>query len=123
MKERYPNFPNYENFLKATNKSFPLMMLLVNSVLTKNREKCAGEQLISSTRRLLKYARTAKSHDIKLRRTMPQKKYEPTYFKRAIRLQQAEEYYRNCLECDERSFRACLYGSKNSKGDVQAFLL
>ena len=43
LKERYPNFPNYENFLKATNKSFPMMMPLVNSVLAKNREKCAGE--------------------------------------------------------------------------------
>jgi len=42
LKERYPNFPNYENFLKAT--AFPMMMLLVNSVLAKNREKCAGEQ-------------------------------------------------------------------------------
>ena len=24
LKERYPNFPNYENFLKAKNKSFPI---------------------------------------------------------------------------------------------------
>ena len=47
MKERYPNFPNYENFLKATNKSFPMMMLFVNSVLVKNREKCAGETILS----------------------------------------------------------------------------
>lgn len=45
LKERYPNFPNYENFLKATNKSFPMMMLFVNSVLAKNREKCAGETI------------------------------------------------------------------------------
>ena len=47
LKERYPNFPNYENFLKATNKSFPMMMLFVNSVLAKNREKCAGETILS----------------------------------------------------------------------------
>ena len=45
LKERYPNFPNYENFLKATNKSFPMMMMFVNSVLAKNREKCAGETI------------------------------------------------------------------------------
>ena len=45
LKERYPNFPNYENFLKATNKSFSKMMLFVNSVLAKNREKCAGETI------------------------------------------------------------------------------
>ena len=47
LKERYPNFPNYENFLKATNKSFPMMMLFVNSVLAKKREKCAGETILS----------------------------------------------------------------------------
>ena len=68
LKELYPNFPNCENFLKAT--AFPMMMLLVNSVLAKNREKCAGKQLISWTRRLSKSARTTKSYGIKLRRTM-----------------------------------------------------
>ena len=47
LKERYPNFPNYENFLKATNKSFPMIMLFVNSVFAKNREKCAGETILS----------------------------------------------------------------------------
>ena len=35
----------------------------------------------------------------------------------------AEEHYRNRLECDERSFRACLYERKKSEGNVQAFLL
>ena len=29
--------------MKPTNKSFPMMRLLVNSVLATNREKCAGE--------------------------------------------------------------------------------
>ena len=29
--------------MKATNKSFPMMMLLLNSVLAKNKEKCVGK--------------------------------------------------------------------------------
>ena len=38
-RDTFPDFPNYENFLKATNKSLPLMVVFVNSVLAKNREK------------------------------------------------------------------------------------
>lgn len=40
---RFPEFPNYENFLKATNRSFTVMMLFVYALLEKNRENCAGQ--------------------------------------------------------------------------------
>lgn len=43
--DRFPDFPNYENFLKATNRSFPLMVLFVNAILAKNREKCRSERI------------------------------------------------------------------------------
>ena len=45
MADRFPDFPNYENFLKATNKSLPIMVLFVNSILAKNREKCGGRRV------------------------------------------------------------------------------
>ncbi len=41
-KDRFPDFPNYENFLKATNKSFPMMVVFVFAILNKNREKCSA---------------------------------------------------------------------------------
>ena len=44
-RDTFPDFPNYENFLKATNKSLPLMTVFVNSVLAKNREKMKGQKI------------------------------------------------------------------------------
>ena len=44
-RDTFPDFPNYENFLKATNKSLPLMTVFVNSVLAKNRERMRGRKV------------------------------------------------------------------------------
>ncbi len=46
----FPNMPNYENFLKATNKSFEAMMLFFQFVLYLGRERCrTGIHFIDST--------------------------------------------------------------------------
>ena len=54
VKDRYsdefPNMPNYENFLKATNKSFMAMMIFLQFVLYLGRQKChSGIHFIDST--------------------------------------------------------------------------
>jgi hypothetical protein len=38
LRKDFPGLPNYENFLKATNKSFPFLLLLVQFLLSMNRE-------------------------------------------------------------------------------------
>jgi hypothetical protein len=38
LKKDFPKLPNYENFLKATNQSFPFLLLLVQFLLSMNRE-------------------------------------------------------------------------------------
>ena len=53
-KDRYsaefPDLPNYENFLKATNKSFIAMILFLQFVLYLGRQKCrSGIHFIDST--------------------------------------------------------------------------
>ena len=43
-KKEYPNLPNYENFMKATNKSLPFMVFFVNAILAKNRALCKNKE-------------------------------------------------------------------------------
>jgi hypothetical protein len=46
----FPNMPNYENFLKATNKSLEAIMLFLQFLLFLGRKKCAsGIHFIDST--------------------------------------------------------------------------
>ena len=48
--DEFPNMPNYENFLKATNKSFIAMMLFLQFILYLGRQKCkSGIHFIDST--------------------------------------------------------------------------
>ena len=42
--KEYPNFPNYENFMKATNKSLPFMVFFVNAILAKNMALCKNKE-------------------------------------------------------------------------------
>ncbi|MDC7219228.1 MAG: IS982 family transposase [Spirochaetales bacterium] len=48
--DEFPNMPNYENFLKATNKSFTAMILFLQFLLFLGRQKCrTGIHFIDST--------------------------------------------------------------------------
>ena len=48
--DEFPNMPNYENFLKATNKSLIAMMVFLQFVLFLGRQKClSGIHFIDST--------------------------------------------------------------------------
>lgn len=45
QRAKFPDFPNYENFLKATNRSFPIMMIFVYALLAKNREASSVQRV------------------------------------------------------------------------------
>lgn len=50
LKKYFPDIPNYENFLKATNDSLVYVILLIYWLLAYNRNKSEGDKAIDSTK-------------------------------------------------------------------------